>query len=171
MEMFCRGDERAFDVLYARHADPVCAFLRRMVGQRELAEDLLQTTFLSMVRSRGRYQPGTSVRSWLFTIAANGARDALRRSRVRAAVARQEGAGDAHADPVLPDPAAARALQEALDELPPDQREAVLLHKMHDLSFPEIAEILGISTSAAKVRAHRGYERLRSRLAPLELAS
>ena len=69
--------------------------------------------------------------------------------------------------PMLPDPPAARAVEEALDALSPDQREAVLLHKVHGLSFSEIAETLGISVGAAKVRAHRGYEHLRVRLAPL----
>lgn len=169
MRRFCAGDEAAFDVLYGRHADRLLAFLRRMVGQRELAEDLLQTTFLSMVRSRGRYQPGTRVSTWLFAIAANAARDALRRGRVRFVVPLESLAGrEPVAETAESDPPAARAVQQALGELPPDQREAVLLHKMHGLSFPEIADALGISVSAAKVRAHRGYEKLRQRLAGLE---
>src|SRR3954454_14039530 len=83
MEQFCRGDETAFDALYERHAPPVLAFLTRMVRDAALAEDLLQTTFLSVVRARGRYQPGTAVRAWVFAIATNAGRDALRRRRAR----------------------------------------------------------------------------------------
>jgi RNA polymerase sigma-70 factor (ECF subfamily) len=172
MEQFCRGDETAFDTLYARHAPPVLAFLTRMVRDAALAEDLLQTTFLSVVRARGRYQPGTTVRAWVFAIASNAGRDALRRRRARreelssAAVA---AAADAAPAPDHGDPAAARAIAEALMKLPVDQREAVVLHKMQELSFDEIAAALGISVSAAKVRAHRGYHRLRELLAPLDL--
>lgn len=168
MARFCAGDEAAFEALHARHAQRLYRFLRRMVGQHELAEDLLQTTFLSVVRGRGRYEPGTRVVTWLFAIGANAARDALRRRRVRAdASAQIANAFAVMTGPRESDPPAARALQAALAELPDDQREAVLLHKMEDFSFAEIAETLGISSSAAKVRAHRGYQKLRQRLAPL----
>jgi RNA polymerase sigma factor (sigma-70 family) len=172
MEQFCRGDEGAFETLYVRHAPPVLAFLTRMVRDAALAEDLLQTTFLSVVRARGRYQPGTAVRAWVFAIATNAGRDALRRRRARRedlssiAVPVDEVAAPA---PEQGDPAAARALAAALMKLPVEQREAVVLHKMQELSFDEIAAALGISVSAAKVRAHRGYHRLREMLAPLDL--
>ncbi|HVZ73193.1 MAG TPA: RNA polymerase sigma factor [Polyangia bacterium] len=171
MEQFCRGDERAFETLYARHAPPVLAFLARMVRDQAMAEDLLQTTFLSVVRARGRYQPGTTVRGWIFAIAANAGRDALRRRRARPedlAVGRV--VVDAVVEPApSADPAAARAIEDALMKLPVDQREAVVLHKLQELSFEEIAAALGISVGAAKVRAHRGYQKLRALLAPLGL--
>lgn len=168
MLRFCAGDERAFDALYRKYADHLHAFVKRMVGQRSLADDLLQTTFLTVVRARGRYRPGTSVRAWMFAIAANAARDSLRRARVRGHEAAPTAANEPSVAPAaLPDPPVARALQVALDALQPDQREAVLLHKMHGLSFSEIAETLGITAGAAKVRAHRGYEQLRARLAAL----
>ena len=171
MEQFCRGDENAFEILYARYAPQVQGFLVRMVRDAALAEDLLQVTFLSVVRARGRYQPGTTVRSWVFAIAANAGRDALRRQRARREapsppIESMVADGDAPNDP--PDPAAARAVQEALMRLPFEQREAVVLHKMQELSFEEIAGALGITVSAAKVRAHRGYHRLRELLAPLD---
>jgi RNA polymerase sigma-70 factor (ECF subfamily) len=63
-----------------------------------------------------------------------------------------------------------RAIEAALRQLPADQREAVLLHKLHGLSFPEVAVALGTSVGAAKVRAHRGYQRLKTLLAPWENA-
>jgi RNA polymerase sigma-70 factor (ECF subfamily) len=172
MARFCAGDDRAFEALHRKYAHQLHAFVRRMVGDRALADDLLQTTFLTVVRARGRYLRGTSVRAWMFAIAANAARDSLRRARVRRLQATQatQESNDRLASaepPMLPDPPAARAVEEALDALSPDQREAVLLHKVHGLSFSEIAETLGISVGAAKVRAHRGYEHLRVRLAPL----
>jgi len=168
MARFCRGEEAAFEALYERHAAVVLAFLQRMVRDAALAEDLLQTTFLSVVRARGRYEPNTTVRAWIFAIAANAGRDALRRRRARREAPAPEGTVEAAADTEEPrDPAASRAVQDALMQLPVEQREAVVMHKMHDLSFPEIASALGISTGAAKVRAHRGYLRLRELLAPL----
>jgi len=169
MERFCQGDEVGFEMLYQRHAESVLAFLRRMVRDPALADDILQTTFLSVVRARGRYQPGATVRAWIFAIAANAGRDALRRRRSRREDASASGTAAEVAAPALdpPDPAAARAVQDALMQLPVEQREAVVMHKMHDLSFPEIAAALGITVGAAKVRAHRGYLRLRELLAPL----
>jgi RNA polymerase sigma factor (sigma-70 family) len=171
MEQFCRGDEAAFETLYARHAPPVLGFLTRMVRDAALAEDLLQTTFLSFVRARGRYQPGTTVRAWVFAIAANAGRDALRRRKARREQLSDSGVPpEAVADVAPPvDHAATRAVQDALMQLPVDQREAVVLHKMQELSFEEIASALGITAGAAKVRAHRGYQRLRTLLAPLVL--
>jgi RNA polymerase sigma-70 factor (ECF subfamily) len=169
MAAFCGGDQGAFVALHARHAQPLHAYLRRMVNDKDMADDLLQTTFLSMVTAAGRFRPGTSVRAWLYAIAANAARDALRRGRVRTmARAALLAESDASFDPATPDPAAARAVHAALDRLPPDQREAVLLHKVHGLSFDEVATALQISLGAAKVRAHRGYEKLREALARFE---
>lgn len=178
MARFCDGDEDAFAVLYDRYAPQLEVFLRRFVRDRALAEDLLQTTFLSVVRARGRYTPTGGVRAWMYAIAANAGRDALRRRGARpeqafdpALLADLASAGDG-ADPALPlsDPNVVRAVDQALQQLPAEQREAVLLHKMQGLSFPEIARALGTSVGAAKVRAHRGYQRLKALLAAWENA-
>src|SRR4051812_44299620 len=171
MARFCRGDEAAFGVLYDRYAPQLEAFLRRLVRDQTLAEDLLQTTFLSFVRARGRYVATAGLRAWVFAIAANAGRDALRRRGVR----REDPLGPnvediGEAASATPDPHVSRALEDALRQLPSDQREAVLLHNMHGLSFPEVASALGTTVGAAKVRAHRGYQRLRLLLAPLENA-
>jgi RNA polymerase sigma factor (sigma-70 family) len=168
MGRFCAGDESAFDTLYARHASAVLAFLVRMVRDPALAEDLLQTTFLSVVRARGRYEAGTAARSWIFAIAANAGRDALRRRRARPEDLSSTGASPEGAAVPAPvgDPGAERAVQDALLQLPVEQREAVILHKLQEMPFEEVATTLGISVSAAKVRAHRGYQRLRTLLAP-----
>ena len=165
MARFCAGDESAFNALYERHAPAVSAFLCRMVGRPDVAEDLMQTTFTSLVRSRGRYQMGANLRSWVFTIAANAARDSMRRDRIRTSPSVAWNLAKDTEAPVLRDPAAAKAIEAALGELPPGGREAVLLHKVNDLAFSEVGAILGISAAAARVRAHRAYQRLRVRLA------
>ena len=162
MARFCRGDEAAFDTLYERYAGVVFGFLNRMLHDQATAEDTLQATFLSFVRSRGRYEVGTSVRGWLFAIATNAGRDALRRRKAR----REELADPAFVDvpgdaSAAPDPGLARDIEVAFAALPAAEREAIILHKICGFSFDEIAASLGITVTAAKVRAHRGYQRLR----------
>ena len=109
------------------------------------------------------------VRAWIFSIAANAGRDALRRRGVR----REQPLGTeiddlgAEVSPAQ-DPRVARAVEDALQKLPAHQREAVLLHQMHGLTFPEVASALGTTVGAAKVRAHRGYQRLKLLLAAWE---
>jgi len=165
MARFIGGDSSAFDALFMRYAGRVNAYLRRMVGPTT-ADDLTQTTFLSVVRSRGRFQHGARFRPWLYAIASNAARDYLRRARF------EQPAEDGQppeqvAEDVLPDPPLERAVHAALAQLPPQQREAILLHRFEGFSFGEIAESLGLTESAVKVRAHRGYVRLRVLLAHL----
>jgi len=167
MDRFCHGEHAAFEALFARHAGRVQGFLARMVRDGPLAEDLLQTTFLSVIRARGRYEPGTPVVPWLLTIAANAARDALRHHRHVEAFSKER-PGEASA--VLPgvgDPGLRKQLEEALQQLPADQREAVLLSKVEGWSFEEIAALQGGSVGAARLRAHRGYEKLRALLGGL----
>ena len=165
MERFRGGEAAAFDALFRRHAARVHAYLRRMVGAAT-ADDLTQTAFLSVVRSRGRFQRGARFRPWLYAIASNAARDHVRRARF------EQPSDDAvmpeqATETPLPDPPLERAVQRALGQLPLQQREAIILHRFEGLSFSEIAEALGLSESAVKVRAHRGYVRLRGLLAHL----
>ena len=143
-----------------------------MVRDPEQAHDLLQQTFLSVVRARGRYDKGTPFVPWLMTIAANAARSTLRHQKHVTAHAEQERAhGTDAVAPVETDPAMRRRLNEALQALPEQQREVVILHKVNGWSFEEIAQSLGISSGAARIRASRGYERLRALLSEVEEAA
>jgi RNA polymerase sigma-70 factor (ECF subfamily) len=160
MDRFCEGDVRAFDVLFARYARPVHEFLSRFAG-RGAADDLTQTTFLSMVRARGRFRRGDAVKPWLFAIAANAGRDHLRR---RGRDDRARGAErDARSAPAaVPDPSAELDVRAALARLPDPERAVIVLHRFHDLTFEEIAAALGKSAVAVRVRAFRAYRRLRA---------
>jgi RNA polymerase sigma-70 factor (ECF subfamily) len=161
MERFCHGEHDAFETLFARHAERVRGFLARMVRDGPLAEDLLQTTFLSVIRARGRYEPGTPVVPWLLTIAANAARDSLRHHRRVEAFSKVEPLEGSAVLPGVGDPGLRKQLEEALQQLPADQREAVILSKVEGWSFEEIAALQGGSVGAARLRAYRGYEKLR----------
>lgn len=167
MNRYCEGDNQGLEVLFERHAVGLHGFLVRMVRDRALADDLLQTTFLSVVRSADRYQRGAPVRPWLLTIAGNAARDTLRRKRQGVEVLGEDSAPEPSFTPAPSDPAARKLIEEAFAELPAPQREAVLLHKLEGLSFEEIGRSLHISPTAARIRAHRGYEKLRPLLEKL----
>ena len=163
MERLVQGEEGAFSALFNRHAGRLQGALRRMVGTA--ADDVLQTTFLSIVKARGRYQRGAPFRPWLYTVAINAARDHLRRHRREEPHPTNE-LPETVADPTpLPDPGLSRKVEAALATLPANQREAIVLHRFEGFSFKEIGQLLGVTETAVKVRAHRGYERLRTLLA------
>jgi RNA polymerase sigma factor (sigma-70 family) len=159
MQRFIQGDEEAFTALHQRYAPRVRRFLLRLTGNEATADELTQTTFVSLVVSRGRYDWKAPVRPWLYAIATNAARDHYRR-RVNEVLS-EEPAKDESVQPTSRDLGLEKMVQKALAELPADQREAIVLHRFEGLSFAEVAQTVGVSVGAVKVRAHRGYERLR----------
>jgi RNA polymerase sigma-70 factor (ECF subfamily) len=169
MARFCQGEAPAFDALFQRYSRPVHGYLTRLTGSSSAAEDLVQLTFLSLVRSRGRFQAGARVKPWLYAIATNAARDHQRRGK-RPEELTEEGelpAAVAAETPGPRDMGLERSVQRALELLPEGQRVPIVLHRFEGMSFAEIAEAMGLTETAVKVRAHRGYARLRELLAGL----
>ncbi|MBJ6759827.1 RNA polymerase sigma factor [Myxococcaceae bacterium JPH2] len=169
MARFCQGEAAAFDALFLRYSRPIHGYLTRVTGSPAVAEDLAQLTFLSLVRARGRFQVGARVKPWLYAIATNAARDHQRRGR-RPEELTSEGELPSTIPADLPAPRDAgleRTVQHALAQLPEGQRLPILMHRFEGMGFAEIAEVLGLTESAVKVRAHRGYARLRELLAAL----
>ena len=177
MRRYLAGDVGAFEALFARLAPRVHGFFLRSFGEAAVADDLLQTTFLKLHRARDTYKPSELVRPWVFTIAANVRLDELRR-RYRAPAAgaeeidallereSREAAKLPSADPAITKERADR-VRAALATLPEPTRVVIELNRFEGLSFGEIGKALGISEGAAKLRAFRGYEALRSQLADL----
>jgi RNA polymerase sigma factor (sigma-70 family) len=167
MECFCRGNAQAFDALFERHGAAVHAYLTRLARSRVAADDLTQATFLSVVRSRGRFHHAIRFRPWLYAIATNAGRDYFRRTRKEKLTDEGEvPSGDSVAvDDPTPRIGLEQAVQEALKHIPARQREVIILNRFEGLSMAEVAEVVGASLSAVKVRAHRGYEHLRRLLA------
>lgn len=154
------GDEAAFAELFRRHAARLYALFRRLGEAGDVdASDLVQKTFLHVHRARRDFIPGRSLRPWLYAIALN-----VRREEGRRRVRKREIGGEVHEPGVAPNVSSAndRLVQRALMQLPEAQREVVVLHWVFGLSFQEIAQTLGVGVSAAKVRAHRAYEALRT---------
>src|SRR5262249_35268776 len=121
---------------------------------------------LSVLRSRERFRPGALFRPWVYAIATNAARDQHRRKRPEEPIEHVEGEVD---DPLgRVDPFQSKAVRDALAQLPEQQRVPIVLHRFEALSCAEIAETGGPTETAVKVRAHRGYEKLRELLGHLE---
>ncbi len=182
MGRYCDGDAEAFRALYGRVAPKLLGFLTRMAGDRSLAEDVLQQTFLKIHRARSAYVRGANPQPWIYAIARRTFLDEVRR---RARSNAQAGASSQAREPVAsllgtavgdnapsagdgPEPEVLSAALAALQTLPPAQREAVVLTKLDGKSVAEAAEIAGTTPGALKVRAHRGYAALRKALATAE---
>ncbi len=166
MAAYVAGDRAAFDALFSRYAPRLRSMLARRVSRTDDVGDLVQQTFLQLHRARRDFRADAKLRPWLYTIALNLSRQYFRR-RGR----RPEAALGEHEPPERGrqgDPertAVAGELRAALAELPAPQREVIELHWFEGLPFKEVAAVVGASESAVKVRAHRGYEKLRARLA------
>ena len=176
MARYCDGDATAFRALYARLAGKVLAYLLGLVGDRAAAEDLLQLTFLKLHQARGIYVRGADPVPWIYTIAHRSFLDEARRRKRSRTVLTSDGAPpDARAANLAgieeeagpgTDAEATHAALAALQELPENQREALLLTKIHGRSIAEAAAITGTTPGAMKLRAHRAYVTLRKLLGP-----
>ena len=164
MLAYTRGDGAAFKELFQRYAPKLERLMLRELYAREEANDLVQQTFLQLHRARLDFDPAQRFKPWLYTIALNLKREHFRRRRRRPEVL-----GDVSDE--RPAPAGAHEALEAhhsiswaLAQIPEENRSVIELHWFDGLSFAEVAKMLGIGAVAAKVRAHRGYQRLRKLL-------
>ena len=168
MLAFARGDERCWEQLVGRYDQRIFNYLLRSTDDRATAEDLLQATFLRVVEARERYRPSARFSTWIYTIAANLARDEARRSARRSAARPVDCDTDASSRPGPEREAASlelrRRVAEAMRALPEDSREALILGKYEGRSYDEIAAILGCSVGAVTVRIHRAIGLLRKTL-------
>ena len=157
------GDGRAFDALFERWAARVLRFVERMVGERGVAEELVQETFVRVWRARERYAPEARFSTWLFTIAGNAARNELRRPFRHAAHESVDDDGapldlaseDPPSDELVDARRTGQDLESALAGLPERQREALWLRAVEGLSYAEVAEALATSEKSVKALIHR----------------
>lgn len=168
-----RHEARALSTLVERYSPRVFGLLFRMTGSRDVAEDLMQETFLRVVRTIGRYTESGRFESWLFRIAANLARDRARQSKRRGTTASLHADDDdgpapdfAATDGDRPDARLERneigqRLEGVLASLSDAEREIILLRHFSGLSFREIAEVLSVPLGTALARAHRALKRMR----------
>jgi RNA polymerase sigma factor (sigma-70 family) len=149
VEAFRAGDDSAFEVLYERHASGVLGFCRHMLGSHEEAEDAVQQTFVSAHRALLRDDREISFKAWLFTIARNASLSMLRARREQASEVLEVPSTTGLAEEVE-HRRELRQLLAGLQDLPDDQRAALVLTELGDLSHAEVAEVLGCEAQAVK---------------------
>jgi RNA polymerase sigma-70 factor (ECF subfamily) len=151
-----RAAESMIVTLFEQYQRPIFAYLLRLVGDREWAEELAQETFLAAFRAADQLPGIANHRAWLYRIATNAAFNALKRRR-RFAWLPWLKADDYRLKGDDPSSAVARrdAVERALLAVPPPQRAALLLYSHYGLSVAEVAEALGIEQGAVKTRLYR----------------
>jgi RNA polymerase sigma-70 factor, ECF subfamily len=168
-----RGDDEAFRLIFERYSRPIISFIYDMVGQRELAEDLTQETFVRAYRNLNALQDDTKLSMWLFGIARNVARETL---RTRYRENQKVGIDD---DRVVemsddsPTPAGLllnkelnNVIQEALGTLDEDKRLVFTLKVFQHWSYEEIAKLTGSSIPKLKTDLHRAKAEMRRHIRP-----
>jgi RNA polymerase sigma-70 factor (ECF subfamily) len=170
MLRFQKGDAAAFDELVGRHQKAVLNIAWRYCGDRAIAEDLAQEIFVKVWKAKGSYQPSARLSTWLYRIAVNRCLNEIRSRPKKAPLPVEE---------TLEEPAGARpdddldraevrqAVRRAVDELPANQRMAVILSRFHEMPYEEIAEAMSVSLEAVKSLLFRARENLKNALEKL----
>jgi RNA polymerase sigma-70 factor (ECF subfamily) len=172
MAATARGDLNALGVLFDRHHARVHALCYRLTGDASLADDLVQESFLRILKYRKGFGARAAFTTWLYRLVRNVCMDHLNaeaRNRTRLGLVgreqEHETAGSGESDPRL------ETLRTALHGLSPDKREVLVLSRYEGLSYAEIAEVCGTTVGAIKVRAHRAMRELRQQFEKLERAN
>ncbi len=167
---YMAGDEDAFQELVNRYKNPLYAFLKRFLNRQELVEDVFQETFLQLYTSKEKFDTSRPLRPWLFTIAANKAKDALRKMQRHAAMELGviADAADVSIDDVVnlltsykitPDDEVSKSetaqrVREIIANMPEKLRGILILAYFEQFSYKQMAEILSIPIGTVKSRLH-----------------
>jgi len=166
-----KSDPEAFGALYDRYFPQIYRFTYSRLRDQPLAEDVTSEVFFKALRNIKSYTySGHPFSAWLYQIALNAVADHYRGNRgelgLDHAVSVSSGAATVVDEVIRRD--RSRRIWAAIDQLPKQQRAALILKFGEDLKIEEIAEVLGKSSGAVKLLLHRGVERLRRELPPLE---
>jgi RNA polymerase sigma-70 factor (ECF subfamily) len=170
MRRFSSGEEAAFQELIDKYKNSLYSFLRRFLNQNDLVEDVFQETFIQLYISKNSFDLERPLRPWLFTIAANKARDVLRRIQRanETNVGPMADAGDVSIDDVfnsitsekttpydeIEKQETQRLVQGIISEMPDNLREILIFAYFEQFSYKHIAEILSIPIGTVKSRLH-----------------
>ncbi len=160
---FQRGSRRAFEELFARYQGPLYGFFRRRLPSVERAEDLVQETFLAVIRATSRYEPRALVRTYLYGIALK----LLTGERLRQAKDRP--VPESSLEPAMDDPSdSVLWVRQALEKLEAMDREVLMLREYEQLSYGEIAQLLRVPLNTVRSRLFRARMALKECLQPEE---
>jgi RNA polymerase sigma-70 factor (ECF subfamily) len=170
MLAYASGEVGAFDQLYARHRGKLYRYLLRQLRDNGLADEIFQDVWQRVIGAREGWKPDPGFATWLYTIAHHRLNDHWRAARHRPpAPADADERAARVADPDTPERVVSeferrRQLQLALDELPGDQREVLLLRLEQELTLEEIGEVTGVGRETVKSRLRYAMDKLRARL-------
>lgn len=179
MVQYQQGEVRAFEILLTRHKKPVFNFILRYVGDRETAEDLLQETFMRVIKGADAYKRQAKFTTWLYTIARNLCVDQTRRRKHRrhasldAPMSTSEESGtlldvipgsEMASDRKTVNKELHETMQRAIGSLSEEQREVFLMREFLDMPFKQIADVVGVPENTVKSRMRYALEKLRLEL-------
>jgi RNA polymerase sigma-70 factor (ECF subfamily) len=166
-----KGNQNAFETILSAHERMIYGICLRMTGNRDDAMDVSQETAVRVWRNIGRFSGEAALSTWIYRIATNACLDHLRKRRDTLSVDEMGEGGYAPAAPATETPEGAlggketlREVERALTQLPEDQRAAVVLRDVQDLSYEEVARVLGVNLNTVKSRISRGRKNLRDLL-------
>ena len=176
MLAFARGNMNAFEQLYDRHETGVWRFVFRSVQNQAVADDLVQELWFAVARTAASYEPTAKFKTWLFTMARNRVIDHARTAKNHTSIDAENDDGESMFSDLAADSRLgplrqvtsreqAKALLAAIEQLPPDQREAFLLQADGDMSVDDIAAATGVSFETAKSRLRYARNKLKELLA------
>jgi len=160
---------RSFDRIAAELSPQLVHYLQRMVGEPQLAEDLLQETLLRIARGLPGFRSSSSVKTWAFAIATRVAADHFRKPETRARIVEMEDSGTVpDAGPDIDEGMVIDEMNSCvrgvIDGLPAEYRSALVLHDLEGLTAADTATACGCSLATAKIRIHRARRRLQQAL-------
>jgi RNA polymerase sigma-70 factor (ECF subfamily) len=158
VKAFTRGDVNAFEELMRRHEDRIFALAYRMTGNRSDALDGTQDAFTAAFRNAKKFKGNSAFSTWLYRIAINSCTDLLRRRQRQVPVEEVEDRGEAPRE--IDDLGLRMELEEALAQLSPDHREAVVMHDVGGYPYEDIAALTGVQLGTVKSRISRGRQKL-----------
>ncbi|MGB7860452.1 MAG: sigma-70 family RNA polymerase sigma factor [Acidimicrobiia bacterium] len=152
------GDHDAFNEIMTAHENRVFSVCLRILGDREMALDATQETFLTAFRKAHQFKGNAAVGTWIYRIAVNTCYDQLRKMKRRPSESMPDylDPADHSAEEAVESAAVRPELRAALDTLPPEFRAAIVLSDVEGMSLPEAAETLGVPIGTVKSRVFRG---------------
>ena len=175
MSLFHRSDTEAFEAMVLRHERMIYLLCLRMTGNADDAQDCAQEAFLNAYRAYGRFRRQASEKTWLYRIAYNACLDFLRKRRGEASLDALREAGFDPADSARPQPGEEaernelrRQIQQAVMQLPEDQRAVLILRDFQQMPYDEIARVLDVNEGTVKSRLNRAREKVKNILRDME---
>ena len=172
---YAAGDQAAFNIIVTRYKNGLYAFLQKFLNRQDLIEDVFQETFLQLFTSRESFDPARPLRPWLFTIAANKAKDALRKQQRNAAISIgaiansdemsfDDALNTITSDNVVPYDNLERdeisvLVRGVIADIPENLREILILAYFNKFSYKQMSQILSIPIGTVKSRLHTAVAR------------